>query len=194
MKSLLSALSVVAVGLLSFVATAFATTGIEAPLSDHLKAIVDAMRGGQYALAAFAALSALVAASWRYGARWFPWLGTSEGKAILTFVGGFTATVAAGLAGGGALTGSLLWAAVGAAATLAGGYALIKELVVPRLVWLRDLSWMPGWAKTVIDLGLWVFARDRATVAKAEAAGQAAVDATPTNGIAGAIGSPRVYP
>jgi hypothetical protein len=195
MKSILSFFSLFAIAFLSFVATAFAAEAAtsDAP-ADMFKALVDAARSGQYALAGFTALSALVALAWRYGGKFWPWLNTGEGKALLTLVGGFAATVCTGLAGGGALSAGLLWSAVGAAATLAGGYALLKELVVPRLVWLQGRKWMPGWAKTVIDLALWVFAKDRATVAKAEAAGQAAVDATPTNGLSGAIGVAREYP
>lgn len=194
MRFLLAPCAAAATCAAAFVGTAAAATGLEpdgGSLLDLFAPIIEAIKGGQYAAAVFAMLSALVVLGWRYGSKHWAWLGTGEGKAFLTLLFGFSSTVGAGLAAGASLSGGLLWAALGTAVAMAGGYSLLKELLVPRLVWLQSREWMPGWGKTAIDLALWFFARDRATIAKAEAAGAAAVEASPASGVEGLLGKPR---
>ena len=77
--------------------------------------------------------------------------------------------------------------AVGAA----GGYSLVKRLLIPKIRWLA--SKCPAWAQPAFRMILWLFDAPDA-VAKAEAAGAAAVKAKPSTGISGIVGDPRDVP
>jgi len=85
------------------------------------------------------------------------------------------------------------WEALKTAGTIAGGaaaiYSLARALLVPLLRQLADS--VGGWRGKLLKALLWAFDRPEAEIAKAEAAGAAAVEGNPGSGAAGATGEPR---
>jgi hypothetical protein len=182
-------LMTVLVTLAAFAGTAFAADAVtseDGSLIDLAKPVLDAVVGGNYALAAVLAVVFFVALASKYGKSAWPFLGTGAGKAVLTLVGAFVGAVATAVAAGGfaAVTAGVLWTALGVAVSAAGGYALAKELLgplVPRL---------PAWAQPLARLVLALFDRKGAAT-KATEAGATAVADKPSTGIAGVLGAPR---
>jgi hypothetical protein len=190
-------LSFAVLALLAFAGTASAA-GAAAPedgnILDLAKPVFDAVMAGNYWLGAAAALVLLVAATRRYGAKWFPralgWVNSSWGTPVAVLLASFGGAMATALAAGSGPSLAMVKVAFGIAITAAGGYKLVKELAVPLLTKLRDK--LPAWARPLVDVLLWAFQRD--PVAKAEAAGDAAVADKPSTGIAGVVGEPRKWP
>lgn len=183
MKSLRAMLITLVVCFFSFVGTsvAFAAASPEGGnILDLAKPVLDAVMGGQYAYAASLALVLLVAAARRWGVKRWQFLRTDAGGSLLVLVGAFGGALATSLAAGVGMSWGLLWAAVGVAVSASGGYTLVKRLVIDPL--LRPLaSKVPKWLKPLFSLLLWMF--DNQSVAKAEAAGEAAVKKNPSNGL-----------
>lgn len=180
--------------LLAFTATALGAAGLapeDGSVLDLLAPIVDAFRGGNYPLGGALAIVLAVALARRYGTEYIPWLGTKAGAALMVLVGSFGGALAAALSAPGAvLSFAMVKSATAIAVGAAGGYTLIKDLVVDpltRSAWYRERA--PGWLKAIVSVVLWVF-RSPSPVARAEAAGQAAVDAKPPSGAAGVVGAP----
>ncbi len=187
------------VALITFTATAFAAgaaSGDDGSLLDLLRPVFDAITHGQYYLGAALALVFLCTLARRYGAKRFPFLATDAGSAALVLVGAFGGALATGLAavGTNALTFALALAAGKVALAAAGGYSLIKKLVVDPLLasqWYANRA--PAWLKAILAVVLWAFTKPDA-VKSAEAAGAAAVAASPGAGLDGLAGKPTEVP
>ncbi len=179
----------------SSAATQVAGVAPDGNIWDLAKPVMDAIRGGQYAFAAALGLVFLVAAIRKYhGARW-PFLNTDAGGALLTLIASFGGAMATGMAATGAkaLTFGLAWASVGIAVMAAGGYSLIKKLLVDPLLasaWYNSKA--PTWFKSVMSLVLWIFVRPDPVV-EAEVAGNAAVAAKPAGGVEAVVGKPEQF-
>ena len=189
------ALAVLAL-LLGLTVSAFAA-GAAAPdegsILDLLRPVIDAFKEGHHLEAGMLALVLAVAALKRYAPeKW----GISKfvhgdiGGVVMTLVGSFAGAMATTLAAGDtpswAMSKTALMIAVGAA----GGYAIVKKLLVEPL---RNSEWYktkaPSWFKSVMGVVLWVF--DKPDVAaQAERAGDAAVVAKPAPGVEGVVGKP----
>lgn len=152
--------------------------------SDYIKMVWDAVTGGQYWLAASGALMLGVVAMRKY----FPnqkvrdWMHGQYGQPLSVFVFSFAGAIATGLASvgvGATLSLTMAYAAVKVALAAAGGYSLLKALLVPALTKLGEKA--PKSMKWLFEIVLWVFSKPTA-VEKAEKAGDAAVVANPPQG------------
>ena len=123
---------------------------------DLATTIYNAFTGGHRAYAAAVALVAVVAlVRKKFGAKW-PWMHTDAGSAAMVLAGTFGTTLAASLAGGGAFTGAMAWSALCVAFSTAGGYAMVKKLVVePAFVPLAARAPMP--LRQVLQAVIWFF-------------------------------------
>lgn len=189
-------LSLAVVFLLSFVATAFAA-GVVTPdagsLLDLAKPILAAVMSGQWWLGAATALVFAVAVARRYLVERIPFLASDAGGAVLTLVGSFGGAVATALAAGGAVSLGLMWTALGVAAMAAGGYSLVKKLLVDPLRasrWYNERA--PSWFRVVLDVLMWAFTKPDA-VKQAEEAGKQAVEKKPAAGAEGVVGKPTDF-
>ncbi len=168
-----------------FTAIAFAagaTVSPDASWTDLVTPVIDAFKGGDYPFAAALTLVLLVAIAKRYGGTRFPWLASGKGNALLILIGSFAGAMATALAGEGTLTSGAAWTAFSIAIAAAGGYSLIKTLIVEPLqesAWYKTKA--PAWAKSIIGVAVWVFNKP-SPVANAEAEGQKAVDEKPATG------------
>jgi hypothetical protein len=200
-KKLISVLVAAFVGLFAFATVAAATSlaGAPAPAAssspDGLSAVLDALRpiydaftGGHYLYAGMLALVLAVALTKRYLGPKVPWLHTDVGGSTLTLVGAFGAALAAALAGGGGVSWAMAQAALYIAVGAAGGYSLVKRLLVPPLRALAAKC--PAWSQPIFALVFWIFDKPDA-VAVAQAAGDAAVKAKPSTGVANTLGKPQ---
>jgi hypothetical protein len=188
-------LAFVAVLVLAFAGTALAAGAIapeDGALIDLARPVFDAVMAGNYIAAAALALVAAVAVAKRYGAPRWSFLGTGAGAALLVVVGSFGGAIATATLAGAGLSAGLLYMAGKVAVIAGGGYSLIKALLVEPV--LRPLAARaPKWLQPVFALVFWFF--DRPTpVAKAEAAGAAAVAAKPGTGASSVVGRPRDLP
>lgn len=196
--------ALVAIGLVSFGATAFAA-GAVAPASGSLldlaKPVYAAITAGHYIACAALALILAMAAARRYlpslpkvGASIGKFLSSDAGNAISTLIMSFAGAVATGTAAGvhwGGLSTHLLWTSLLVGVTAVGGYEVLLHLFAAPVLAKIAKKW--PWAAPVVDLLMWVFNKDSgnaAALAKAQAAGQAAVVANPAPGVAGVIGKP----
>jgi len=182
------------VGLVAFTATAVAAPAVTGTdLLDLAGPVLDAFTGGKWALGASLALVALVALARKHAGD-VPgpagrFLAGDAGGAALVLLGAFGAALAVTLGTGAALGGGVAYAALKVAVVTAGGFSLVKKLVVDPL--LRPLAAKaPAWMQPVFALVFWFFDRPTPT-AKADAAGAAAVAAKPGKGVAGVTGSVR---
>lgn len=179
-----------------FTASAMAA-GAAAPedgsLLDLLKPVIDAFKGGHHLEAGMLALVLAVAALKRYAPEKYgisKFVHGDVGGTLLTLVGSFGGAMATTLAAGDspswAMSKTALMIAVGAA----GGYAMVKKLVVEPL---RNSDWYqtkaPSWLKAILSVVMWVFDKPDPT-AQAERAGNAAVADKPASGVEGVVGKP----
>jgi len=202
LRSLLTLVTVAVITLVSFAATAHATSladpaGDGSGLYELARPVIDAILHGQPWLAASLALVFVVALIGKYGdklpgrlGRAMAWLDSSDpGRAILVLVGSFGGALAATLAGGAPMTLAIAWTALKVAIGGAGIYSLAKKLLTPLV------SKAPAWLQPVLRLILWAFERKERAAAdaatKAQTAGDEAVKANPPTGAAGIVGSPR---
>ncbi len=185
---------------LAFVGTAAAATELEPPggsLLDLAKPIFEAVMSGQWALGAALALVLLVAVARRYLAPKWSFLGTELGVALMVVVGSFGGALATAFAAGAGASGGVLWAALGIAVSAAGGWKLAKIALNQFEPWvLRQIEKLPAAGQTIARaiwsmLTWWLHKPGDAEIAKAEAAGAAAVTAQPSNGISGVLGEPN---
>lgn len=197
------------VALLAFTGTALASAGAvsmaqtadlappDASVFDLIQPVMNALTSGHPAMAAALALVLCVALTRRFGASRFPFLATDAGGTALTFLGAMGTALAASLAAGSMPSWGMVTAALTLAAGASGGYTAIKRLAAPALRFLE--SKLPAFArpfmKPLFDVVLWAFEhKGAAKVAKAEAAGQAAVDAKPAQGVAKVTGKTKRFP
>lgn len=195
------ALSLGFIGLLAFSATAFAANAVASPdtsILDLARPVFNAFSGGHYAYAAALGIILLVAvlkkASARYlGDKVVKALHSDAGGSALALAGAAATAMSAGLAAPGAtVTFSLLKSALLVGVGAAGGYAVLKNLVIEPI--LKPLaSKAPAWAQPIFTLVFWIFDKPDsvlATEANAAAAGEAAVKANPSPGVAEVLGQP----
>lgn len=190
LKSLPSVVALAAIMLVSFGATAFAADAAtsatdSSSLMDLFKPIYDAFAGGRYAFAAALLVVALVALVKRYLGDKVPWLHSNAGGAALALITASASAVTVALAAPGAtvsvdLMESALLVGIGAA----GGYSVIKALLVdPILVpYLSKRSW----GAPLLAIINFIFNHGSSAGAAAAAAqkeGDAAVIAKPGQGI-----------
>jgi MFS family permease len=150
-----------------------------------------AVMSGHYALASAMALVLAVALVHRFASsesKWLGWTHTSWGAPLLVLLGSFGGALATSIGAGAAPSWAMCKVAFGLAVAAAGGWKLAKELMLPLL---RKLQSKLGPAGRVLDVVLWVIDRKSLAVTAAEAAGDAAVKATPPNGIEGVVGKAR---
>lgn len=178
---------------LSFTTAVFAggaVTPEDSSLLDLAKPVYDAVMGGQYWLAASFALVLVVAAFKRYApGRAGEWARTDLGGSLLVLLASFGGALATGLlaVGTNAMTLALAFTALKVAFGAAGGYALIKKILVPIL--RRVAEKVPAWMKPIFTVALWAF-ESHTPVAVAEKAGDEAVKNNPAEGANGVVGEP----
>jgi len=196
MKRVIKIVSFAILALLGvFTATAFAANAVspdDQSWLELLKPVYEAFMRGEKLYAGMLALVAAVALTKRYAPeKWgiAKFVHSDPGGALLTLVasfGGAMATaISAGSLPGWAMAKTAMLIAVGAA----GGYSIIKKLLVEPFLrpWAAKA---PAWLRIPLNAVLWIFDRPM-PVAKAEAAGQAAVDANPAGGVEAVTGKAR---
>ncbi len=186
------------VTLLSFGAVAHAQTVVAAPdgsILDLARPVFDAFSGGHYAYAAALLVILGVALVKRYLGDRYAWLHSDVGgTAMALIVASATAMAAALAAPGAVVTFGLLKTALLVGVGAAGGFAVLKALVIEPI--LKPLAAKaPAWMQPLFAVLFWVFdktpaAQAAAETAKAEAAGTAAVAAAPGAGVTAALGQP----
>lgn len=178
----------------AFAGTVFAAGEVAGPdgsLPDLLKPIWEAATGHHWWLMASLGLVACVALFKRYApGKAQVWSHTDFGASILVLAGSFGGALATGLATAGtdAVSFGMVEGALKVAFGAAGGYALLKALVVGPLLGSALWQKIPSAVRTPIELVL-RFVFEKSQVAKeAEKAGEAAVIAKPAEGVDGVIG------
>lgn len=168
------------------------------PSFDIAKLIFQAITGHQYAYAGALGLALGVAVVKRWGGNWLPqkqkdgttigWFHTDVGGTVLTLAGAWSTALVAGLAGGGHVSLAMMKASFGVALTAAGGYAVLKKLVVGPL--LKPLAKKaPAWMQPLFAMVFWMFDKPD-PISQAEAAGEQAVKDQPAQGVEGVVGKP----
>lgn len=159
---------------------------------DVAKSVYNALTGGHYAYAGALLVILVVALVKRYLGPKITWLHSDAGGATLALAGATATATAAGLAGGGPMTFALVKTSLLVGVGAAGGYAMIKSLIIEPL--LKPLqSKLPAWAQPVFSMVLWIFDKPeyaKQAEANAVAAGAAAVAANPAQGSAAVTGAP----
>lgn len=174
----------------TFAAAAGAAVADNTSLTDLARPVLDAILHGQYWAGAALLLVLGVAALRKYGSTRWPWLATGVGAALLVLAGAFGAAFATSLAAGALPTFALAETALKIAAAAAGGWSLLRSLIVPLIDWAKPKA--PAWAAPFFALLVWAFEQPsaaEATIANSINAGVKAVDAKPAAGIAGVTGT-----
>ncbi len=183
-------LAVLVSAFLAFTATAFAAgvaTPADGSLLDLARPVFDAIMHGQWWLGASLALVLIVAAFRRYApGKAGAFAHSAVGAALLVLVGSFGGALATGImaAGTSALTMALVWVSLKVAFGAAGGYSLLK----PLIVWVAAKA--PAWMQPAFAMITWMFDGPTA-IQTAETAGNAAVEAKPAAGADGTLGAPE---
>lgn len=180
--------------LFTFSATAFAAgevTPTDGSLVDLARPIFDQVMAGHWIAASALALVFVVAVAKRYApGKAGEFLHTDAGGSLATLLMSFGSALGLATVGGAPWTWGMLVTAMTVAFAAAGGYALIKKLIVEPLTksaWYNTKA--PLWLKSALSIVLWMFDR-RVAETKAVAAGQAAVEANPPTGVSGVVGDP----
>jgi hypothetical protein len=183
------------IGVVSFAAVAHAAGVMASPdasILDLARPVYDAILAGQFTLAGTLAIVLLVAAVKRYftTGKFGTFVHSDAGGALLALVGGAATAASAGLlAPGASLSLGLFKASVVAGIVAAGGFAIVKNLLVePLLKPLSDRA--PAWMQPVFTLIFWVFDHGVSPTEEATASGTAAVAAKPAAGAASVVGTP----
>lgn len=178
----------------AFTGVAFAADAVDPQdgTLDIAKAIYSAFAGGHYMYCAALGMILAVALVKRYLGPKINWLHSDAGGSTLALLGSFATAMASGLASGGPLTWDLVKSAGMVGIGAAGGYAMLKNLLVEPI--LKPLAAKaPAWAQSLFQLIFWIFdhgdAAQQATAA-ATAAGNAAVAANPGQGVSSVVGQP----
>lgn len=185
--------------LVAFAGTALAADAVatqtDASWLDMLRPVYDAFRGGHYVASGALAVVLLVALLKRYGGsgKFGSFVSGKIGSTLTVLVASFAGSIAAATASN-AWQWSMLETAGTVAAAAAGGYTILKDLIVDPLIasnWYTNKA--PAWLKAGMGLVLWIFdkpAATAATIATAEKAGADAVAAKPSQGVADSLGKP----
>lgn len=177
---------------LAFGGVAFAADAVDPASSttmDILKSVYNAFAGGHYAYCGALGLMLGVALIKRYfGTHPASWFHSDVGGTSMTLLGAFGASLTASLAGGGPLTLGLMKTALLVGVGAAGGYSILKKLVVEPI--LRPLAAKaPASMQFLFQAIFWIFDKPD-PIAAAESAGQAAVEAAPAQGAESIVGKP----
>jgi len=194
---ILVSLSILGCLFVGLAGTAFAANVAGADDGSLLTAILGqlwaALTGKQWWLACAAGLVAAVALIKKYTPeKYRKYTDSDIGGAVLVLAGSFGAALVASLSGASAvpMSGALALDAIKLALTAAGGYSLIKKLLVDPLLaskWYNEKA--PAWLKAILSVVTWVYNKPgEAIVAEAEKKGDEAVVAKPSTGADGAIG------
>lgn len=192
------ALGFVGVTLMGFLFSAHAAATVapdNGSLIDLAKPVFDQVMAGHYIAATALALVLCVAMVKRYAPGKFgDFVHSDAGGALTTLFMSLGGALATATIGGATWHWNMMWTAMTVAFAAAGGYALIKKLIVGPLVtsaWYQNKA--PAWMKAAMQLVLWMFDK-RAPADAAEndatSAGQVAVDAKPPTGVDGTLGDP----
>lgn len=106
---------------------AFAQVSPDDP-SAFFNAVVAAIQGGQWRAVAVLGVIALVWVAKRYGSRYWPFLGTSRGGALLALAAGLVSTFAPAIFAGTPFSLKLVLDAVMLGVTAAGGWVVVRRL------------------------------------------------------------------
>lgn len=164
-------------------------------LLELLKPVYNAFAGGHYAYAAALGVIAGVAllkryaGSGKFGAFVHGDFGGSLSALLMAAAGASAAALAAP---GAHVTLALLKSALLVGIGAAGGYAMLKNLIIEPLL-KRYGSKLPSWMQPLVALAEAFFGHGSdgaAALAKAQAAGDAAVAAKPAQGVAAVTGTP----
>lgn len=198
MRKITTFLLFTAMAYFSFIGVALASDAVvptDGSLLDLAKPVYEAILGGQWWLAAMFGLILMTTAAKKYAPGKIKNLINSEYGQPLTVLtlsfGGAAATALLAAGPGALMTGALAWAALKIAVGAAGGYELLKQLVVPFLVKIQAKA--PAWSQPIFGLILWAFSKPSATES-AEKAGDDAVAANPPKGENGTVGEPKQFP
>ena len=182
--------------LVPFAAVSVAADGVspeDGSLVDLLRPVWDAATGGQWWLAASLGLVVAVALVKRYAptGKFRDFVNSNMGASVMLLVGSFGGAVATGLmmAGTKAMSMAIIVPALKVAFAAAGGYALVKNLVVDPLVgsdWYKNKA--PTVLKLILGVVTWMFVKSNKTVVAAEQAGDAAVAKNPATGVDEVVG------
>lgn len=173
MKKLTAALSLFAFLILSFVGASLAMAQSD-DIVALAKPVLDAVLSGNYVYAAALFLVLGVALVRRYGGSRWPILSSKLAAPFLVLAGAFGAAMATSLGAGAGITLAMTWGALKVAIYAAGGYSLLKPILE------RLQKHAPMWMDPLFSIVGMVFS---SRVKAAEAAGRAAVKASPSNGI-----------
>lgn len=198
---LMNPLSLLFLALFGFAFTAHAATVVvadDASILDWARPVYEAFAAHQWSLTGALLVVFLAAVVKRYLGDKIAFLHTNAGGSLLALVMATATAVSAGLVTPGAsITLGLLKTALLVGVTAAGGYAVLKNLLVDPV--LKPLvAKLPMWAQTLANLVLFAF--DHGTsgtppaVATAEKAGEAAVEKAPSTGVGGVISAPSDLP
>lgn len=179
---------------LAFTATAFAAEGVtpdQGSLLDLAKPVYEAIMAGHYLAAACLAVVVVVTAARRYApGKVGEFLASKPGAVLATFATALAGAFATALLAGAPFTLALAKTGLGIAVAAAGGYSIIRILIVEPLLassWYANKA--PAWLKAAMGLVLWAFTqKESPAIAKADAAGAAAVAANPSKGLADVAG------
>lgn len=186
---ILSGLVLVVFGATGFAADVATPAGDNTSLLDLLKPVVEAFSGGHYAYAAALGTIVIVALIKRYAGDKYKWFHSDAGGTALALLGAMGAAMAASLgAPGASVTLGMLKSALLVGVGAAGGFAVIKALIIEPLIKPLEAK-APAWSRPIFDLILWIFDKPDA-VKQAEAAGAAATAAAPAQGTAAVAGTP----
>jgi hypothetical protein len=164
------AASAAVLGLVAFTATAFAqgTAGVspDSTALDAAKAIYNAFAGGHYAYAAALLVVAAMAVLKQYSGtgKLARFVHSDAGGALSTLVTAMALALASALVAPGAvLTFALLKTSFVVGVGAAGGYAVLKKVLIvpliqPLYVWLAKSKWTQ-WAQKPFAVVLWFFDR-----------------------------------
>lgn len=191
----LAHLSVVGAGLVGFTATSAAAAQAapdDGSLLDIARPIFDAIMAGRYLAASATALVLTIALIKRYApGRIGAFVHSDAGGALTTLGMALFGAIATATMGGATWHWSMLWTSLTVGIAAAGGYAVLKKLVVEPL--LKPLAARYPWLMPVLAVVMWVFDRPTA-IQHAEAEGDAAVAGSPGPGVDGALGAPEDVP
>lgn len=167
----------------AFTGTALAQSAVASVDLSTLQTIFDAVMHGQWWVAAAAGVIMVCAlvrkympAAWSVGTT-----GDIIGTAM-AFIIAFAGSIAAWAAAPGAvLSGTVVLTAAKIGVAAIGGYTIIHKVAS----WLVAWGKLPAWAQSILSLVTSLAGSNAVTVAKAQAAGDAAVAANPPTGLAG---------
>lgn len=197
---LMNPMSLLILTMLGFAVTAHAATAVvadDASILDMARPVYEAFAAHQWSLMGALLVVLLTAVVKRYAGDKIAFLHTNAGGSLLTLIMASATAVSAGIVTPGAsITFGLLKTALVVGVTAAGGFAVLKNLLVDPL--LKPLvARLPKWAQTLANLVLFAFDHGTGTppaISTAEKAGSDAVATTSSTGVGGVVGRPGDLP